>query len=130
CGRLGAIGWRLRRAALRPRGGGRRRGGLAAGGQDRGPGQGAQCEHEATTRSLAMHTATLLFPRGYDPPTPQSCQGATVKIVDVLAHPIRNTDLDRAAGRGSPGAPRAARAEPVALVVVEVLTDDGLTGVG
>jgi L-rhamnonate dehydratase len=53
-----------------------------------------------------------------------------VKIVDLLAHPIRNTDLDRQAGGASPGAPRAARAEPVALVVVEVLTDEGLTGVG
>jgi L-alanine-DL-glutamate epimerase-like enolase superfamily enzyme len=53
-----------------------------------------------------------------------------VKIVEVLAHPIRNTDLDRQASGGSPGAPRSARAEPVALVVVEVLTDDGLTGIG
>jgi L-rhamnonate dehydratase len=53
-----------------------------------------------------------------------------VKIVDILAHPIRNTDLDRLPGGASPGAPRRARPEPVALVVVEVQTDEGLTGVG
>jgi L-alanine-DL-glutamate epimerase-like enolase superfamily enzyme len=47
-----------------------------------------------------------------------------VKIVDVVARPIRNTDLDRPAAGASPGEPTAARAEPVALVVVEVLTGE------
>ena len=51
-------------------------------------------------------------------------------IADVLAHPVRNTDRVRVSGTASPGAPRDALPEPVALVVVEVVTDDGLTGVG
>src|SRR5947209_8708751 len=53
-----------------------------------------------------------------------------MRVDDVRAHPIRNTDRDRAPGTASPGAPRRALPEPVALVVVEVLTDEGLTGVG
>jgi L-alanine-DL-glutamate epimerase-like enolase superfamily enzyme len=53
-----------------------------------------------------------------------------MRIVDVLAHPVRNTDLERVPGRASPGAPRGALPEPVALVVVEVIADDGLAGVG
>src|SRR5688500_19805314 len=51
-----------------------------------------------------------------------------MKIVDVRAHPVRNTDRDGLAL--SPGAPRRALPEPVALVVVEVESDDGLVGVG
>ena len=53
-----------------------------------------------------------------------------MRIVDVLAHPVRNTDRDRALAAMSPGAPRRGLPEPVALVVVEVVTDEGLTGVG
>lgn len=53
-----------------------------------------------------------------------------MKIADVLVHPLRNTDRDRMPDAMSAGAPRRARPEPVALVVVEVVTDEGLTGVG
>jgi L-rhamnonate dehydratase len=55
-------------------------------------------------------------------------RGCELKIADVRAHPVRNTDRDGLAV--SPGAPRHALPEPVALVVVEVESDDGLTGVG
>ncbi len=53
-----------------------------------------------------------------------------MRVEDVRAHPIRNTDRDRVPAAASPGAPRRAPPEPVALVVVEVETDDGLVGIG
>jgi L-rhamnonate dehydratase len=51
-----------------------------------------------------------------------------MKIVDIRAHPIRNTDRDQLAI--SPGAPRGTVPEPIALVVVEVETSDGIVGLG
>ncbi len=52
-----------------------------------------------------------------------------MRIADVRAFPIRNTDRDGEAQR-SPGAPTRAVPEPIALVVVEVATSDGATGAG
>ncbi|TAK20147.1 MAG: L-rhamnonate dehydratase [Chloroflexota bacterium] len=53
-----------------------------------------------------------------------------MKIVNVRAYPVRNVDRDSSAVTRSPGAPRGLVAEPVSLVLVEVVTDDGVSGVG
>lgn len=52
-----------------------------------------------------------------------------MRIADVRAHPIRNTDRDGEAQR-SPGAPTRAVPEPIALVIVEVITSEGASGAG
>jgi L-alanine-DL-glutamate epimerase-like enolase superfamily enzyme len=54
----------------------------------------------------------------------------SIRIDDVRVFPLRNTDREMQPGAASPGAPPRVLPEPVALVVVEIVTGDGASGVG